>query len=156
MRPNAPARKSCKKRVPPPSSASSRMPRHPSPPLNYGSCSAPSSTLTHTRLPMTWPSRSRARTRTNSAPPRRFCCPPSTAFTDDKLTGFALRLALTGHVAIPREGEVDFLAEAETAFAPPQPKNAVSKKPKVKTPTPIKAASKPAPKKTAAKKKAAA
>jgi ParB family transcriptional regulator, chromosome partitioning protein len=73
---------------------------------------------------------------------------------NDKLTGFALRLALTGHVAIPREGEFDFLAEAETAFAPPQPKNAVSKKPKVKTPMPIKAASKPAPKKTAAKKKA--
>jgi hypothetical protein len=53
---------------------------------------------------------------------------------NDKLTGFALRLALTGHVAILREGEFDFLAEAETAFAPPQPKNAVSKKPKVKTP----------------------
>ncbi|MHB8241762.1 MAG: ParB/RepB/Spo0J family partition protein [Solirubrobacteraceae bacterium] len=75
---------------------------------------------------------------------------------DDKLTGFALRLALTGHVAIPREGEVDFLAEAEAVFAPPQPKNATSKKPKVKTPTPIKAASKPAQKKTAAKKKTAA
>jgi ParB family transcriptional regulator, chromosome partitioning protein len=75
---------------------------------------------------------------------------------DDKLTGFALRLALIGHIDIPREGEVDFLAEAEAAFAPPQPKNAASKKPKVKTPTPIKAASKPAPKKTAAKKKTAA
>jgi ParB family chromosome partitioning protein len=75
---------------------------------------------------------------------------------DDKITGFALRLALTGHVAIPREGEFDFLAEAEAAFAPPQPKNAAGKKPKVKTPTPIKAASKPAQKKTAAKKKTAA
>ena len=75
---------------------------------------------------------------------------------DDKLTGFALRLALIGHIDIPREGEFDFLAEAEVAFAPPQPKNAASKKPKVKTPTPIKTASKPAPKKTAAKKKTAA
>jgi len=75
---------------------------------------------------------------------------------DDKLTGFALRLALTGHIDIPREGEVDFLAEAEAVFASPQPKNAASKKPKVKTPTPIKAASKSAPKKAAAKKKTAA
>jgi ParB family chromosome partitioning protein len=75
---------------------------------------------------------------------------------DHKLTGFALRLALIGHIDIPREGEFDFLAEAETAFAPPQPKNGTSKKPKVKTPTPIKAASKSAPKKTAAKKKTAA
>jgi ParB family chromosome partitioning protein len=75
---------------------------------------------------------------------------------DDKLTGFALRLALTGHIDIPREGEFDFLAEAEAVFASPQPKNAASKKPKVKTPTPIKAASKSAPKKAAAKKKTAA
>ena len=29
------------------------------------------------------------------------------ALTEDKLTGFALRLALTGHVGIPREGEYD-------------------------------------------------
>jgi ParB family chromosome partitioning protein len=75
---------------------------------------------------------------------------------DNKLTGFALRLALIGHMDTPREGEFDFLAEAEAAFAPPRPKNAASKKAKVKTPTPIKAASKPAPKKTAAKKKTAA
>jgi ParB family transcriptional regulator, chromosome partitioning protein len=75
---------------------------------------------------------------------------------DNKLTGFALRLALTGHIDIPREGEFDFLAEAEAVFAPPQPKNAASKKTKAKTPTPIKEASKPAPKKTAAKKKTAA
>jgi ParB family chromosome partitioning protein len=69
--------------------------------------------------------------------------------TDEKLTSFALRLALTGYVAIPRESEFDFLAEAEAAFAPPQP--AKEKKPK-KTPTPIKAVAK----KTAAKKKVAA
>jgi ParB family chromosome partitioning protein len=28
---------------------------------------------------------------------------------NDKLTGFALRLALTAHTAIPRESEIDFL-----------------------------------------------
>ncbi len=68
---------------------------------------------------------------------------------DEKLTGFALRLALTSHVLIPREGEADFLAEAEALFLqPPQPKKASSKK--AGTPTPIKA------NKTATKKKTAA
>ena len=38
---------------------------------------------------------------------------------DDKLTGFALRLVFTGHTAIPRENEIDFLTEAEAAFTPP-------------------------------------
>ena len=71
------------------------------------------------------------------------------ALTEDKLTGFALRLALTGHVGIPREGEYDFLTEAESAFAPPQPKAEEKHK---KTPTPVKAT----PKKSATKKKAAA
>ena len=42
------------------------------------------------------------------------------ATADDKLTRFAIRLALSGHVAIPRENEPDFLAEAEAIFAPPQ------------------------------------
>jgi ParB family chromosome partitioning protein len=68
---------------------------------------------------------------------------------DEKLTSFALRLALTGYVTIPRENELDYLAEAEAAFALPQP--AKEKKPK-KAPTPIKAV----PKKTATKKKLAA
>ena len=68
---------------------------------------------------------------------------------DEKLTSFALRLALTGYVAIPRESEFDFLTEAEAAFTPAQPK--AEKKPK-KAPTPIKAAVK----KTIAKKKIAA
>src|ERR1700733_3631067 len=40
----------------------------------------------------------------------------------DKLTVFALRLVLTAHTPIPREGELDLLTEAETAFAPLQPK----------------------------------
>ncbi len=67
---------------------------------------------------------------------------------DEKLTSFALRLALTSHVAIPLEGEVDLLAEAEALFLQPQPKKASSKK--AGKPTPIKAS------KTAAKKKTAA
>jgi ParB family chromosome partitioning protein len=62
--------------------------------------------------------------------------------TDDGLTGFALRLALAGHRGIPREGELDFLAEAEKVFAPPPPTE--DQKPqKAKKPTLIKAASKP-------------
>jgi ParB family chromosome partitioning protein len=68
---------------------------------------------------------------------------------DDKLTGFALRLALTGHVAIPREGEIDFLAEAKAAFAPPQTKKRATKR--AKATTPIKAVQKIAAKKTMAK-----
>jgi len=43
----------------------------------------------------------------------------------EKLPAFALRLALTGHVDIPREGEIDHLIEAEKLFAPAQPKTTV-------------------------------
>jgi hypothetical protein len=46
-----------------------------------------------------------------------------TTVPDEKLTGFALRLTLTGYVAIPRENEFDFLAGAEAAFAPTKAKN---------------------------------
>lgn len=59
---------------------------------------------------------------------------------DEKLTGFTLRLALTSHVGIPREGDLDFLAEAGAVFLDPKPKKASKKK--VQTPAPIKAASK--------------
>ena len=76
---------------------------------------------------------------------------------DDKLSSFALRLALTGHADIPRENEIDHLAEAEAVFAPPQPKKAKAKKatPKkaAKKPTPVKGKS--AKKKTATKRLAA-
>jgi ParB family chromosome partitioning protein len=68
---------------------------------------------------------------------------------DEKLTSFALRIALTGYVAIPREAEFDFLSEAAAAFVPPQPPK--EKKAK-KAPTPIKTAAK----KTVPKKKVAA
>ncbi|MCU1248333.1 MAG: parB-like partition protein [Edaphobacter sp.] len=74
---------------------------------------------------------------------------------DDKLTEFALRLVITAHIPIPREDELDYLAEAETAFAPPQPKKTASTK-TTTTPTPIKAAKKSAAKKTTAKKEVAA
>jgi ParB family transcriptional regulator, chromosome partitioning protein len=46
---------------------------------------------------------------------------------DGKLPAFALRLALTSHVDIPREGETDHLIEAEKLIAPAQPKMAVKK-----------------------------
>jgi ParB family chromosome partitioning protein len=65
------------------------------------------------------------------------------------LTGFALRLALTGYVGIPREREFDFLTQAKAVFVPPQPK---SEKKLRKAPTSIKAATK----KHATKKKNAA
>jgi ParB family chromosome partitioning protein len=68
---------------------------------------------------------------------------------DERLTSFALRIVLTGYVAIPREGEIDLIAEAKAAFA--LPKANTENKPK-KAPMPIKSATK----KTAAKKKAAA
>ena len=46
---------------------------------------------------------------------------------DGLLPAFALRLALTGHVDIPREGETDHLIEAEKMFAPAQPKTTTKK-----------------------------
>jgi ParB family chromosome partitioning protein len=68
---------------------------------------------------------------------------------DEKLTGFALRLVLTGHTDIPREGDFDFLAEAEAVFVPAQPTKMRGKKRK---PTVIKEP-KPAAKKAALPKK---
>ncbi len=55
---------------------------------------------------------------------------------DDKLTRFAIRLALSAHVGIPRENELDFLSEAEAVFAPPQTRNKSSSG-KARRPTPI-------------------
>src|SRR3984885_7862362 len=46
---------------------------------------------------------------------------------DNKLPSFALRLALTGHVDVPREGEIDHLTEAEKLLVPVQPKTAPKK-----------------------------
>jgi ParB family chromosome partitioning protein len=64
-------------------------------------------------------------------------------FTDDKLTGFAIQLALSGHRGIPREGEFDLLTEADRVFTPLTPATEV-KLNKTKRPTPIQSASKPA------------
>jgi ParB family transcriptional regulator, chromosome partitioning protein len=73
---------------------------------------------------------------------------------DEKLPGFALRLALTGHVDVPSEGEIDHLAEAEKLLVPVQPK-AAPKKPTAKAVRkPVNAKSKSA-KKKAGKKVAA-
>ena len=74
--------------------------------------------------------------------------------TDDRLTGFAARLALAGHRGIPREAEFDFLTEAETAFLTPKPKKNAHKKNAPagnKKPTPIKPAKASAKKATAKK-----
>jgi ParB family chromosome partitioning protein len=70
--------------------------------------------------------------------------------TDDKLTGFALRLVLTGSTPIPRDGEADSLNDAAAAFLPAKPQKKANKT--TKTPTPIKAVTK----KSAAKKQIAA
>jgi hypothetical protein len=77
---------------------------------------------------------------------------------DGKLASFALRLALTTHAGIPRENEIDSLAEAEKAFAPPEAKkpaakNKVATKKAAKKPTPLR--TKSAKKKTTSKRFAA-
>jgi len=73
---------------------------------------------------------------------------------DEKLTSFALRLALTGYVDIPRENEFDFLAEAEAAFVLTAPKQSLIKRRK---PTAIKPTEKnPTKKSSPLKKKIAA
>ncbi|MGI4830362.1 MAG: ParB/RepB/Spo0J family partition protein [Janthinobacterium lividum] len=65
---------------------------------------------------------------------------------DSKLTRFAIRLALSAHVRIPREGELDLLPEAEAVFLMLKAK----KEQPVKKPILVKA-SKPAAKKAKAK-----
>ncbi len=74
------------------------------------------------------------------------------SLTDDKLTSFTIRLALAGHRGFPREGEFDFLAEAETVFTPPPPVEEQKPK-KTKKPGLITAASKPIQKPSAKKPK---
>ena len=74
------------------------------------------------------------------------------ATAEDKLTGFALRLALAGHRGIPRENEPDFLAEADAIFAPIAAPERNPKSPKVTKPTLVLAKKK----KSTARKNAAA
>ena len=85
----------------------------------------------------------------NQQTPEEVLASTLTNLPDEKLTSFALRLALTGHTDIPREGDFDFLAEAESVFIAPQPKKADAKKAKVTKPNPAKPA--PAPKITTKK-----
>ncbi|SEB52617.1 hypothetical protein [Terriglobus roseus] len=70
---------------------------------------------------------------------------------DIKLTSFALRLALTDHLSLPRDTDPDLLTEAEVIFVPPQASPKKASKPKA-APTLVK----PAEKKTSAKKQRAA
>ena len=72
------------------------------------------------------------------------------ATADDKLTRFSIRLALSGHVGIPRENELDFLTEAEAVFAPPQAKAKKTRNAPVTMPTPKTPAKKTAKKQVAA------
>jgi ParB family chromosome partitioning protein len=72
---------------------------------------------------------------------------------DEKLTGFALRLVLSDHVGIPHESQPDLLTEAEQVFAPRKPKAVKAKADASSKAKP--AAAKVAPKKEAARKKAA-
>lgn len=53
---------------------------------------------------------------------------------DEKLPAFALRLALMGHVDIPRDGEIDHLIEAEKEFVPVQLKQVKAPKFPAKSP----------------------
>ena len=68
---------------------------------------------------------------------------------DDRLPAFALRLALIGHTSLPREGEIDFLEEAEIAFATPKLRKTANKKegesPSIKARKPKSAKRKPQP-----------
>ena len=48
--------------------------------------------------------------------------------SDSQLTAFALRLAFTAHIAVPRADETDFLAKAEGVFVPQQPKKEATAK----------------------------
>ena len=77
------------------------------------SCSVRSSTSTRN----TFARRSGLKTwltRMSAAAPRKCCWPAIAATADDKLSRFAVRLALSGHVRIPRDDEPDFLTEAES------------------------------------------
>ena len=46
------------------------------------------------------------------------------ALTDEKLSGFAVKLALCGHRRIPKDADVDILAEAAAVFLPKDNRNA--------------------------------
>ena len=72
---------------------------------------------------------------------------------DTKLTGFAVHLALAGHRNIPKEGEIDFLAEAAAVFLR-KDKASPAKKVLQPSKTSAKAAKATAPSKAKAQRKA--
>ena len=94
----------------------------------------------------------------NQQTPEEVLASTLASLPDEKLTGFALRLALTGHTDVPRESDFDFLAEAESVFAPTQPKRSAAKKAKQATPIKavVKSPAKPSPQKANAEKKTVA
>lgn len=86
----------------------------------------------------------------NQQTPEEVLASTLTNLPDDKLTSFALRIALTGHTDVPREGDFDFLAKAQAAFVPlPFKKKASEKKAEKTKPRTAKPA--PAPQKTTRK-----
>ena len=86
----------------------------------------------------------------NQQTPEEVLASTLTSLPDEKLTSFALRLALTGHMDIPREGDFDFLAEAESVFVLEQPKKKPAAK-KAKQVKPITAKPESTPKMTTRK-----
>ncbi len=93
----------------------------------------------------------------NQQTPEEVLASTLASLPDEKLTSFALRLALTGHTDTPRESDFDFLTEAEAVFVPLQPKRkAATKKVEKTKPCDLKpTAVKSSPKKEAARKRAA-
>ena len=157
MSPNAPVRKSCKKRVPPPSSASSRMPQPLSPPLNSASCSVLSSTWTHIRSrdelaeEIVGEDENEQRTADEILlfryrRPRRQqanrLLPCVSRFLDTSIS--------------PAKESLTFSQRPRQPLQPHNQKARPAKSPRRRHRRRIKAASKPAPKKTVAKKKTAA
>ena len=82
----------------------------------------------------------------NQQTPEEVLASTLTSLPDEKLTGFAIRLAFIGHTDSARESDFDFLAEAENVFAPAQPIRAAAKK--ASKTKPIAAKPKPAQKTT--------
>jgi ParB family chromosome partitioning protein len=86
----------------------------------------------------------------NQQTPEEVLASTLASLPDEELTGFALRLALTGHTDIPRENDFDLLAEAESVFVPHQPRKKPTAK-KAETAKPTAAKPEAAPKKTVKK-----
>ena len=85
---------------------------------------AQSSTSTPTPSPTIWPRTSPPTTRTRQRSPEELLLATIDTTADAKLTAFALRLALSGHVCIPREKRVRLSSPKPKPFSlAPKPKN---------------------------------